>query len=113
MPARPPSCTPSKRPEIDRSGPASGPLLALIESVSGASIGRIVFRFAAIQPGRSTSSRAGSSSVTSRPLYAPTLPANSRASGSTDAARTPPNGGEPAISSPIRCAVPQSITSIH
>jgi hypothetical protein len=48
-----------------------------------------------------------------RPLYAATLPANSRVSGSTDAERTPPNGGEPASSSPTRWAVPQSITSTH
>ena len=39
--------------------------------------------------------------------------AKSCASGSTDAARTPPYGGEPATSSPIRWAAPQSIASTH
>ena len=100
MPVSPPPSLPSPLPPM--------------RAVSGSSSGRIVFRFAAIQAGRSTTSSGGSSRGQLEARVVAHAPAKSCASGSIDAAlhasvrARPP---EPAISSPIRWAVPQSIVS--
>ena len=68
IPVSAPICAPSSSPETDRIGAAMRPAWSPRRSLSGASSGRIVWRFAAIQDGRSTSSSGGSSSRSGSPL---------------------------------------------
>ncbi len=112
-PVSAPTCAPSRKPEAERSGPASGPAPSPSRSLRLPSSGRIVLRLAAIHAERSTASIGGSSLGVCSPLYSLTRRAKSYARGSTEEARTPPCGGEPARRSPIRCAARQSIASTN
>ena len=112
-PVSAPTWAPSSSPETERSGPASGPV-AVAEALASSGAEQRAHRLqVGGDPGRAVDDlerrqlarqRAGRCSRSRA--------ARSRArSGSTAAARTPPCGGEPATSSPIRWAVPQSIAS--
>src|SRR5690348_8811803 len=114
-PTIPPISPASSTPPAAFSGPASGPLPVCCSafSMSGASVPRIVIRFAFAHAARSTASGGGSSFAGSSREYATT---RVRASVAI-AARSPGSGlpaspfGDPATAPATRSAISQSITS--